>query len=692
MINSNVQSQLARLLAKENIEIRHGEFHTAFFDVENRVLGLPMWKDKGKDVYDLLVGHEVGHALNTPAEGWHESVIKLGVPRSYVNVVEDIRIEKKIQRTYPGLIASFQRGYQVLFNENFFGTDDTDFSEYNLIDRINVKSKLGRLVDVPFSLEEQPLVKKAMSVESWADVLDVCKLLMEYAKENEEQEEATNEDTNTDTSQAPQGMGEPQDQQGSEAGEQDDQEDSQDQSGAAQPEGLDAPEEQDSMEDNGPATDQFRSITDEAFRENEKELLDDLEGKPTELPMLTEKQVESCIKDIDEVIANRKKSDDIRINFAAWRSPTWEADYDKFVSETKSVVNVMAKEFEMRKAAFQYARAHEAKTGTINPLKLHSYKYNEDIFNRVLNMADAKSHGLVMFIDYSGSMHGTIFQVLQQTICLTQFCKKVNIPFEVYSFTTCGWSNRGGDVGRNTISTDGVAINRILSSKMKKADYLYSIKSLYLMGATQDFVGIEAMGATPLNETIMAAHSIVPKFQRANGVQKVTTVFLTDGEASTFNFGTCQSDMEREHRLDRWGHGFSIRIGKRLIKCTTRVGVTTQLLQSLKETTDSTVVGFFVAERQQDFRDFLLRRGVPYNTIGEYRRKYNREKSIMIENLGGYEELYMIKGGQALDATNDEFEVKEDAKKGDITRAFKKFANSKKSNRIIMSAFAKKIA
>lgn len=690
MINSNVQSQLARLLAKENIEIRHGEYHTAFFDVEQRVLGLPTWKDKGKDVYDLLVGHEVGHALNTPAEGWHESVIKLGVPRSYVNVVEDIRIEKKIQRTYPGLIGSFQRGYQVLFNENFFGTDDTDFSDYNLIDRINVKAKLGRLVDVPFSLEEQPLVKKAMSVESWADVLDVCKLLMEYAKENEEQEEANDEDTNTDPSQAPEGMGEPQDQQGSEAGEQDDQEDSQEQR-AAQPEGLDAPEEQDSMDDSS-ATDQFRSVTDEAFRENEKELLEDLDGKPTTFPQVTQKQVESSIKDIDEILDNRKKSDEARMNYAAWRCPGWEGDWDKFMTETKSIVNIMAKEFEMRKAAFQYARAQEAKTGSINPLKLHSYKYNEDIFNRVLNLADAKSHGLVMFIDYSGSMHGTIFQVLQQTICLAQFCKKVNIPFEVYSFTTCGWNNEGGNIGAGTISMENVGINRILSSKMKKADYQYSIKSLYLMGATQDFVGIESMGATPLNETIMAAHTIVPKFQLANGVQKVTTVFLTDGEASSFNFGTCQSDTEREHRMKRWAHGFNIKIGNRVIECTSRVGVTSQLLKSLKEVTGSSVVGFFVAERQHDFRDFLLRRGVPYDTIAELRKKYNREKSVRIENLGGYEELYMIKGGQALDATNDEFEVKEDAKKGDITRAFKKFANSKKSNRIIMSAFAKKVA
>ena len=64
---------LPKLLAKENITIQHGNYSTAWFDIKNRVLGLPMWKDMGKDVYDLLIGHEVGHALETPYEGWHDN-------------------------------------------------------------------------------------------------------------------------------------------------------------------------------------------------------------------------------------------------------------------------------------------------------------------------------------------------------------------------------------------------------------------------------------------------------------------------------------------------------------------------------------------------------------------------------------------------------------------------------------------
>ena len=76
------KSVLARLLANENISVQQGNFETAFFDVENRVLGLPLWKEMSGDLYDLLVGHEVGHALYTPSTK-EELQVKRGRRYSY---------------------------------------------------------------------------------------------------------------------------------------------------------------------------------------------------------------------------------------------------------------------------------------------------------------------------------------------------------------------------------------------------------------------------------------------------------------------------------------------------------------------------------------------------------------------------------------------------------------------------------
>ena len=92
------KSTLAKLLAKENVTVQYGNYSTAWFDIKDRILGLPMWKDMGSDVSDLLIGHEVGHALFTPYEGWHDSPEKLkGCPRTYINVIEDARIERHIK-------------------------------------------------------------------------------------------------------------------------------------------------------------------------------------------------------------------------------------------------------------------------------------------------------------------------------------------------------------------------------------------------------------------------------------------------------------------------------------------------------------------------------------------------------------------------------------------------------------------
>ena len=67
-----IKETLAKLLATENLIVEHRKVSTASFDVENRVLTLPMWERASNLVYDLLVGHEVGHALYTPNERLEE--------------------------------------------------------------------------------------------------------------------------------------------------------------------------------------------------------------------------------------------------------------------------------------------------------------------------------------------------------------------------------------------------------------------------------------------------------------------------------------------------------------------------------------------------------------------------------------------------------------------------------------------
>ena len=121
MINYEIKSQLAKLLATEDLVVENRAVETAQFNVETRVLTLPMWKLASEDVYNMLVGHEVGHALFTPNDwSWEDRI-----PQQFVNVTEDARIEKLMKRRYPGLSKDFYTGYKELAEDDFFAIGET---------------------------------------------------------------------------------------------------------------------------------------------------------------------------------------------------------------------------------------------------------------------------------------------------------------------------------------------------------------------------------------------------------------------------------------------------------------------------------------------------------------------------------------------------------------------------------------
>ena len=94
-VSHEIKSQLAKLLATEDLVVENKNVETACFNVHTRVLTLPNWKNATAVVYDLLVGHEVGHALYTPDIDW---IVDRNIPPQFVNVVEDVRIEKLMKR------------------------------------------------------------------------------------------------------------------------------------------------------------------------------------------------------------------------------------------------------------------------------------------------------------------------------------------------------------------------------------------------------------------------------------------------------------------------------------------------------------------------------------------------------------------------------------------------------------------
>ena len=421
---NNVRSVLAKLLAKEDITVQHGNYSTAFFDVKSRTLGLPIWKDKGKDVYDLLVGHEVGHALYSPMFDPE----KLPAPHSYVNVVEDIRIERMIQATYPGLVRCFSSGYATLHADDFFGVRGQDVNKLSLPDRINLHAKLGALSNVRFAADEAAIVKQCFDVQTWEDTLEAAAALHRFCKEQAQKQQQQSQQQKqqkqqsqkqkqqkqqSDPTQQPdrdpseekqksekqKSENQSQDSDESKSDEKDDGEQSESRSSKTDAdEGEDSSKGMSSGSDdsdeqtdgdpteagndptNGPA-DPTELRTADNFDKQARSLIDNSNATQRTgfLREPTYKDIEKCIVGYKEVFANRDTTVSYRdaINYGR---EDLSKQYTEFMAATHKYVNVLKKEFDMRKAAYQYSRATVARTGVLNVNKLHSYKIDDDIF------------------------------------------------------------------------------------------------------------------------------------------------------------------------------------------------------------------------------------------------------------------------------------------------------------------------
>ena len=192
MLNLELSNKdiLAKLMATENITVLHKKVPTAYFDVKSRTLVCPILKDNmSSELYDLFMGHEVGHARNTPAEGWHDAVCEKGsMFKGYLNVIEDCRIEDKIKTKYPGLRRSFYKGYEELAFDDFFGIKGKDLSKLNLIDKINIHFKIGSQARVQFSDEERPYIVRCKNLKTFDEVMELAIELFDRQKERTDEE------------------------------------------------------------------------------------------------------------------------------------------------------------------------------------------------------------------------------------------------------------------------------------------------------------------------------------------------------------------------------------------------------------------------------------------------------------------------------------------------------------------------
>jgi len=717
-------------MAQEDISVQHSaEAQTAYFDTQNRVLCLPVWQDMDHAMYDMLVGHEVSHALHTPADGWQEFVGEgrnAPMRHMYLNVVEDARIERMIKDKFPGLRRDFAKAYKSLEDRDLFELNGKTITDLPLVDRLNLQFKLGIhcQMDVPFTAEEQQYITRMAETKTFEEVMTLAQDLFEDQQEKEEQkQQESGEDEDGEDGQAVAGVA---------ADSDEDSEQGQGSGSTGDESGEDCGT---SMEDD---TDDGKSADSQDGEPDDDEQGNDLSYEAyanggNAIPGMTQRAFDRAVSDFrDDKAASRTyvtlpkpKLENIVVEFSKiadlWveskkaflqdRNDEGKAQIEENTTQSnlrlrtyrnsiKGIVAQMVQQFQMKQAADADKKTEVAKTGILDTVRMIDYRWSEDIFLKNEVHPDGKNHGMIMYLDWSSSMSGILKDTVEQLLVLVEFCRKVNIPFEVYAFSSneyCPfvgrrsskdyqdfidsredrpqWDNqKDSDIGPHTLS-----LYNFLSSRMNNREYETALTNLWkIVDRGEYYYNNEIpnclhLGCTPLNEAITCAMTQVPEFQNRNGVQIVNTVFLTDGEG---------------HSMLRCRHGHTFIADQKTKKnYDTRdaangyYGETMCLLSMLRDRTGTNLVGIRLCDSKSlNNLRYYIGKNVDDRRWQQMCEDYKVKNFVTLEST--YDEYFLIKGNLKVETDSMEG-LEDDASYTRIKNAFIRGGNRKKSSRVI---------
>jgi len=637
-------------------------------------------------------------------------------------VVEDARIEKLMKRRYAGLAKTFYAGYKELSDDDFFQIGDDNLKTYNLADRANLWFKVGNFTEVPIERgEETDIINLIANSETFADALIAAEELYKYCKRKQDEETKINLDSHENPT----------------SGSGDSNSDDSDETDSNESEGEGEQSESDGSEDStsneGPHQQPQQQTSNEGGEKSDPEVktMDSLEDALKKLVSndgyenvyleLPELDLKKIIVPNSEIHSICKMQWDSHIQVHDFTHERVFGEVDKMFVEFKrsaqKEVNYLVKEFECRKAADSYARATTARTGVLDCSKLHTYKFNEDLFKKVTTLSDGKNHGLMFVLDWSGSMANVMLDTVKQLFNLIWFCKKVSIPFEVYAFTNdypmVSYDGDGKAIFRQLAYTpkDGhiqvgewFSMMNLLTSKTNAKTLEEQMKNVFRLACSfgnnhrcyfPTPSGLNLSG-TPLNEALISLHQILPKFQKENKLQKVQCVVLTDGEGCGVK---CHREVKRGWESDPYLG--TAHIGSNAFLRDRKTGntysldvshhqITDILLKNLRDRfTDINFIGIRIIAGRDAGYFIRLYCGYYGPDYDKAMNSWKKEKSFSLKTSGYH--TYFGLSASAL-SQETEFQVSEDASKSQIKNAFVKSLNSKKMNKKVLGEFIELVA
>lgn len=700
-MNSN--DLLAKLLANENLTIVRGNVTTASFQIEKRLLVLPQWQGIQNVTEEMLILHEVGHALYTSLKYATAQQGKEAIFGHYLNVIEDARIERKIKHRYPGSRKSFIQGYKDLMDRDFFKIKDTNINELSFIDRINLFYKAGMNCGVKFNSSEFEFIKEIDKADSIDDVIDIANRLFDYCKANAEDEikmEMMDEliDSSDDEE------------------EYDDEDDLDEQLDG----GAYASKEND-MEGDGAlgATDRKQQLREELIEKKMsastvKSLENNLESAADSNTNYQYFEPEFAYSTDDKIIIEFKQVlSEMKESVIQYNDKTVYPDSIDFIykqaiefrKNNNSIVNNMVKEFEMRKSASAWKRAQVAKTGQLDPKKLFSYKIKDELFKQLTIVKDGKRHGMVMLLDWSGSMDSYMSNTINQVINLVMFARRINIPFKVFAFTSNYERTIAIDTYNISKNVDGLGFNtdfsllELFSNNMneRQINEMTSYLLYRVWYKSHNF----ALSGTPLNEALMFMTKYMDKFIKNNSVEKAIFITLTDGEGGglrcndlkSLNSHTYKDVNGRSLRLSNKSYIKDSITGKQYVITNDSHTQTSALLNIIRDRYNTINIGFnLITNNYTNIQRFIG------NTSNVLHNAFNTQVKLRSKRytefpLNGYTKYYLV-DNKAISIQNDTNldNVNSYMNANQVSKTLSKAMNKNKTSRVILNNFVVEIA
>ena len=510
---------LAQTLAQENINVVRAREKTASFDLKTRTLTIPVWDNMDADVERMLIEHEVGHALFTP-ENYGETITVRPSLRYALNVVEDVRIERKFKEQYPGSRNDFAIASKKLRETDFFEIADRDLTVLNLIDRMNLFFKLGAACGVKFGRDEVDFISRARTIETFEGSVALAESILEFmsSKREEQKEKEQQQDTGAggESNADPAKNELPSDGADADDSESDESETSGSNTHSGEEDESTACSCEEDAYDKSSA-ESYRAETVDTYEQK----LGEMTGTNSMDVQVTDihgdaglhKKLNACFVSHKEVLANVFA---LRTT-AAHKQHLFDnqTPFKTTRSKITNQVNHLVSQFEMRQAAKMYALREPRRTGALDIDKIAQYRVRDDVFLTKTVVPEGKNHGMVMLLDWSGSMRtvGIDRKSMVQVIQLVMFCRRVGIPYRVFAFS----------------ENNKFEMLELFSDRQTKTEQ----QQMFVFACNDSIQRAFPMARTPLAHALVFLQDYLGKFKAEYKIDKLNLITFTDGVNST---------------------------------------------------------------------------------------------------------------------------------------------------------------